>query len=91
MAVAHRGTLWCFVSIECIGVLRHHRAMTKQPKTDFLTLRLDTDLRAALDAAARDAQRPTSSLARIVLADWIENRTAGGRPEERAAQQEASA
>jgi predicted transcriptional regulator len=42
-----------------------------------LTLRLDDELRAKLEAAAAADRRPVTALARIVLADWIEKRAAG--------------
>jgi len=47
--------------------------MMKQAKLGLLTVRIPDELRAALDEAAREDQRPVGSLVRLVLADWIES------------------
>jgi hypothetical protein len=47
-----------------------------------LTLRIDDDLRARLEAEAERDRRPVGNLVRIVLADWLAER---GASEQRAA------
>ena len=46
--------------------------MIKQAKLGLLTVRIPDELRAALDEAAREDQRATGALVRLVLSDWIE-------------------
>jgi hypothetical protein len=57
------------LAVGCIIV-----CMTKQAKTEHLTLRLDPALRAALDAAAQERQRSAGSLVRLILSDWLASR-----------------
>jgi hypothetical protein len=47
--------------------------MMKPTKLGLLTVRIPDELRAALDEAAREDQRATGSLVRLVLSDWIES------------------
>jgi predicted transcriptional regulator len=47
--------------------------MTTKTKTKHLTVRLEDELRAALDEAAEEYRRPVGSLVRLVLSDWIES------------------
>jgi len=48
--------------------------MMKQTKLGLLTVRIPDELRVALDEAAREDQRATGSLVRLVLSDWIESK-----------------
>ena len=48
--------------------------MMKPTKLGLLTVRIPDELRAALDEAAREDQRATGSLVRLVLSDWIESK-----------------
>jgi predicted HicB family RNase H-like nuclease len=44
--------------------------------TEQLNVRVEPELRAALETAAERDRRPMASLVRNVLADWVEQRTA---------------
>ena len=48
--------------------------MAQHPKTETLKLRIEPELRAAIEAAAVQERRPTSNLVRCVLADWLDAR-----------------
>jgi hypothetical protein len=48
--------------------------MVKQAKLGLLTVRIPDELRVALDEAAREDQRATGALVRLVLSDWIESK-----------------
>ena len=52
---------------------RYAVRMMKPTKLGLLTVRIPDELRAALDEAAREDQRATGSLVRLVLSDWIES------------------
>jgi hypothetical protein len=41
---------------------------------EFIGLRMETDLLHALEAAAKEEDRPVASLVRIAVRDWIEAR-----------------
>lgn len=45
-------------------------------KSDVLGIRLEPAERKALDAAAREDQRPVSSLVRKIVLDWLRLREA---------------
>jgi predicted HicB family RNase H-like nuclease len=47
--------------------------------TEQLNVRVEPELRAALETAAEADRRPIASLVRNVLSDWIEGRSQGER------------
>jgi hypothetical protein len=48
--------------------------MSTRQKTEHVVIRMEPELRAAIEAAAEQERRPISNLVRCVLADWLEQR-----------------
>ena len=48
---------------------------TKIPLSDQVVLRVNPQLRAAIEAAADEDRRPMANLIRNILSDWIDGRS----------------
>ncbi len=46
--------------------------------SDTISLRVEPELRSAIEAAADEERRPVASMVRVILEDWIRERPAGG-------------
>jgi hypothetical protein len=41
-------------------------------RADFLNVRLTSDLKGAIQRAAQDEERPSSSLVRLIIREWLQ-------------------
>ena len=64
--------------------IANRNAMPKSQKTPLpavvLTARIPQDVKAAIDKAAREDARTTSSLVAKILSDWLAARKTKGKP-----------
>ena len=50
----------------------------RKTRSEHVTLRLEPELREAIEAAAEADRRPVSNLVRNILSDWVDGRSQAG-------------